>query len=116
MGPAPPEQPRRVTLALRPKAGPAAGAGRLRRRVRGGATRRGAIRYALLLARSPEAGREGEGDDMKRGGIVGRCYACREPVEARWAARVWDSTVRVRRLAHRGACERELRARIGACA
>lgn len=61
MGPAPPEQPRRVTLALRPKAGPAAGAGRLRRRVRAGATRRGAIRCALLLAltRSGPRGRGG---------------------------------------------------------
>lgn len=51
---------------------------------------------------------------------VGRCYACRLPVYRPDAVRVEDRTVRnasnrlVRRLAHAGRCEQELRWRIGA--
>ncbi len=45
--------------------------------------------------------------------VVGRCYVCQRPLSWVESVRVWDETVGVHRLAHRGACEEELRYRIG---
>jgi hypothetical protein len=44
---------------------------------------------------------------------IGRCYVCRQPLSWIESVRVWDVAVGVHRLAHRGACEQELRYRIG---
>lgn len=54
------------------------------------------------------------------GKIVGRCAMCDLPVLAQAAARVFDPAVsaterrKIRRLAHAGRCELELRHRLGA--
>jgi hypothetical protein len=45
--------------------------------------------------------------------VIGRCYVCRQPVSWIESARVWDVAVGVHRLAHREACEQELRYRTG---
>lgn len=51
--------------------------------------------------------------------VIGECYLCHHPVRARFAAHVQDLAVslaqgrRVSRLAHRGECAADLRARLG---
>ena len=59
-------------------------------------------------------------DKGNPGRIVGRCYMCNLPVLAQVATRILDPPASVafhrniRRLAHAGRCELELRHRLGA--